>query len=213
MFKKNIIKKSIIWILFCLINTNLIAANNDSRIKDELNSPQTETPLKQALGEKKYKQEINSGKYYFVGNTKCRLCHREFFIGRKKDKHDFAFKRLVETGHETNPKCLVCHTTGFGVPTGFKSIEETPRLANVQCEGCHGPGSLHIKIARKTKKGGGFLASPDDPKVLKKMCNACHNSRWNRSYHEKDLDKVYKLYKSPDPRKRKNRVTNENEKK
>ncbi len=201
--KKKIFSGLCCAIVLIIFTTSLNSKDNEQRIKEELESPQLKIPLKEALGEEKYKKEINSGKYYYVGNSKCRLCHREFFIGRKKDKHDFAFKRLVETGYETNPKCLVCHTTGFGVPTGFKSIEETPRLANVQCEGCHGPGSLHIKIARKTKKGGGFLASPNDPITQKKMCNACHTERWNRSYHKNDLDKVYKLYKNPDPRKRK----------
>ncbi len=185
--------------------TLLHADTTDEKIKKQLQEPQTTPPLIQAIGEKEYKKALNEGVYKYVGNTKCRLCHREFFIGRKKDKHDFAFKSLVEKGYENEPKCLVCHTTGYGIAYGFESIEETPRLANVQCEGCHGPGSKHIKIARRTKKGGGFLVSPTDPETQKKICFACHTKIWNGSYHKKDFEKVYKLYRNPDPNKQNSR--------
>ncbi len=168
----------------------------DDRIAAELSSPMTEIPLKKALGEKAFNEAINSGDYRYVGNTKCRLCHRKFFLGRKKDPHDFAMNALVSSGHEENPRCLVCHSTGFGVETGFVSIESTPRLSNVQCEGCHGPGNVHIKLI-KAKKRGGFLAGTDKPKRLKQMCQNCHTKRWDRSYH--DLDKAYDKYRNADP--------------
>ncbi len=177
----------------------LHATDKDPRIKEELESSRQIIPLKQALGESEYKKAIRSGKYYYVGNTKCRLCHRKFFLGRKKDPHDYAMKDL-KGGYEDNPKCLPCHSTGYGVPNGFVSKKETPRLANVQCEGCHGPGNRHIKIARKTKKGGGFLAGTDRPHILKKMCKSCHTERWNRSY--KDFHAAYKKYKNADPNKK-----------
>ncbi len=174
----------------------LHAADEDPRIKEELENSKQVNPLKEALGESEYNKAMRSGKYYYVGNTKCRLCHRKFFLGRKKDPHDYAMKYL-KGGYEDNPKCLPCHSTGYGVPNGFVSKKETPRLANVQCEGCHGPGNRHIKIARKTKKGGGFLAGADRPDVLKKMCKSCHTERWNRSY--KDFHAAYSKYKNADP--------------
>ncbi|RUM63451.1 MAG: hypothetical protein DSZ03_05250 [Sulfurimonas sp.] len=148
------------------------------------------------MGTEAYHAAIDSGDYRFVGNTKCRLCHRKFFIGRKKDPHDYAMDHL--TGEdETNPRCLICHATGYGVPTGFINRERTPRLANVQCEGCHGPGNVHIKLAKAKKPSGGFLAGEDHPERLKKMCQSCHTERWNRSYH--DLDKAYSKYRNPNP--------------
>ncbi len=183
-----------------LISVIFVAAGSyadDKRIEEQLSSSPPKIPLQEALGEFEYKKAMRSGKYYYVGNTKCRLCHRKFFIGRKKDPHDHAMDDLKKLGYEDNPKCLPCHSTGYGVPTGFKSLKETPRLANVQCEGCHGPGNRHIKIARKTKKGGGFLAGADNPKVLEKMCKSCHTERWNRSY--KDFHAAYAKYKNADP--------------
>ncbi len=174
----------------------------DARIAAELSDSMAEVPLKKTLGEKAFNQAIGSGDYRYVGNTKCRLCHRKFFLGRKKDPHDFAMNALVASGHEENPRCLLCHATGFGVETGFVNMESTPRLANVQCEGCHGPGNVHIQRI-KAKKRGGFLVGTDKPKRLKRMCQSCHTKRWDRSYH--DLDKAYDKYKNADPNAKKGR--------
>ncbi|MCW8895517.1 multiheme c-type cytochrome [Sulfurimonas sp.] len=186
-----------------LLSINLSAEVNQ-RIVDELASPKPEIPLKNAMGEKAYNDAINSGRYRYVGNSKCRLCHRKFFIGRKNDPHDHSMESLVRTGYEKNSHCLTCHSTGHGTETGYVNEEWTPRLSNVQCEGCHGPGNVHIDMAKaKTRKReefieGGFLAGQDSPKVLKKMCTSCHTKRWNKSYH--DLDKSYDTYKKADPK-------------
>ncbi len=198
-----------IFLIFISLTTLLIAGDNP-RVNEEIASEMHKIPLKDAMGEEAYNDAIGSGKYRYVGNSKCRLCHRKFFLGRKKDPHDYAMKSLEKKGYENNPKCLVCHATGFGMPTGFVSIEKTPRLSNVQCEGCHGPGNVHIKMAKKQKNSfvsGGFLAGTDKPKILKKMCISCHNKRWNKSYH--DLDKAYNKYKKADPNsKQKSRCIN-----
>jgi len=184
-----------------------LSANDNQRIVDELASPMPQIPLKFALGDKAYDDAIESGKYRYVGSSKCRLCHRKFFIGRKKDPHDSSMKSLVETGYEENSRCLTCHSTGHGTKTGYVNQAWTPRLANVQCEGCHGPGNVHIALAKDKSRNrqsfteGGFLAGQNSPKVLKKMCVSCHTKRWDKSYH--DLDKSYISYKKANPKSRK----------
>lgn len=189
---------------FLLIN---LSANDNQRVIDELASPMPLIPLKSALGDKAYNDAIGSGKYRYVGNSKCRLCHRKFFIGRKNDPHDSAMESLVESGNEENSHCLRCHSTGHGTETGYVNQALTPRLSNVQCEGCHGPGNIHIKIAKeKVRKKlpyneGGFLAGTDSPVILKNMCKSCHTERWNKSYH--DLDSSYNSYKNANPNSRK----------
>lgn len=197
-----VLKKGLFTILLLLFSLSLDAVENQ-RIIEELNSPMPEIPLKRAMGEEAYNAAINSGEYNYVGNSKCRLCHRNFFIGRKKDPHDHAMENLVALGEEKNSHCLICHSTGYRMPTGFVDMEQTPRLANVQCEGCHGPGNMHIALAKdksrnEVKKftGGGFIAGEDNPKVLRKMCTSCHTERWNRSYN--DFDKAYNSYKKAD---------------
>jgi len=193
----------IILSLFFALSLGVGAVENQ-RVIEELNSPMPEIPLKRAMGEKAYNDAIKSGEYNYVGNSKCRLCHRNFFLGRKNDPHDHAMESLIAYGEEKNSHCLMCHSTGHGTPSGFVDMEKTPRLVNVQCEGCHGPGNVHIALAKdKTRNdvkrftGGGFLAGEDSPQILKKMCTSCHTDRWDRSYH--DFNKAYNSYKKADP--------------
>ncbi len=183
--------------VIALVVIILFQASGNERVQEECNAAMPPIPLEFAMGTEAYNKAMDSGQYRYVGNTKCRLCHRKFFIGRKKDPHDYAMKRLEAGQYEDNPRCLICHATGYGMPTGFVNRERTPRLANVQCEGCHGPGNVHIKLAKQKKPAGGFLAGEDRPDRLKKMCQSCHTERWNRSYH--DLDKAYAKYRNPNP--------------
>lgn len=192
----------------------------DARIQDELKDPSpTLNPLRKAIGEKAYERAMKSGKYRYIGNAKCRLCHRDFFVGRKKDPHIYSYELLIATGHQKNERCLGCHTTGYNVESGFKSFKRTPKLIGVQCEGCHGPGSEHVRLHAKdagplgipmigrTPKSenntikGGFLAGADNPKIIKRMCLSCHTKRWERSFPRTahDFQAAYDLYKTPLP--------------
>lgn len=166
----------------------------DARILAELEGPEPVIPLINTLGKKVYDEAMASGKYRYVGNTKCRLCHRDFFLGRKKDHHDYALEEIIKKGYADNPNCLTCHSTGYGVKTGFTSMKETPRLANVQCEGCHGPGNVHVGI----RDTGGFLVGTDRPDRIKKMCKSCHTNRWNRSFD--DFEPAYEKYRNATPK-------------
>jgi hypothetical protein len=179
-------------LIMMMLGSPLLAAG-ESRIEAQLAEPPQPIPLRQVLGDAVIDAAIASGNYSYAGNTKCRLCHREFFIGRKQDAHDYAYKLLIKSGQKDNPRCLGCHTTGYGLEIGFINLDKTPRLSNVQCEGCHGPGSVHIKRREK----GGFLVGTDQPKLLRKMCLTCHNERWNRSFD--DIEESYKKYKNPLP--------------
>lgn len=180
---------ALISILFCLS-----VQAQDQRVLDELQDTTPLTnPLKHAIGEKAYDEAMASGKYTYVTNGKCRLCHRDFFLGRKQDVHDHTFHKLIEAGHADNERCFACHTTGYGVKGGFRSMEKSPRLANIQCEGCHGPGSEHMRLNAR----GGFLAGTDRPQILKKMCLACHSGRWNRAFE--NIDSAYDSYKTAKP--------------
>lgn len=176
--------------MFMLSPANVFSGMD--RIELEKNSTDTKLNLlKDVLGEAEYEKAMSAKKYYFTGNVKCRLCHRAFFLGRKKDAHARSFKKdLKNPDDQNNPKCLVCHTTGYGVPGGFLSLSKTPKFREVQCEGCHGPGSLHSEMDSK----GGLLIGRDRPERMKKACAFCHSKRWNKSYG--DLDKAFDIYKN-----------------
>lgn len=185
---RNVIAACAMWVVV------LPATAGDTRIAEEIVDPSPMViPLREAVGESALNEALASGRYLYTGNAKCRLCHRDFFLGRKQDPHDHALEKLINTEHEENGRCLACHSTGYGVKGGFTSIKESSRLMNVQCEGCHGPGSEHIRGNAK----GGFLAGPDRPDVLQKMCLSCHNQRWNRAFT--NFHDAYNNYKSAVP--------------
>lgn len=125
----------------------------------------------------------------YVGAKKCRLCHMKGGIYKRWEamKHATNFEELKPEHYamkdpKTGKMCLECHTTGYGEPSGFKSVEETPELTSVGCEACHGPGSVHIEWVKKNRKG----LREKDPEALKQLaagidknpgarCVHCHN--------------------------------------
>lgn len=95
----------------------------------------------------------------YVGSRACRRCHLREHRSWQRGSHANIFE-LLEPGvrpeakekvnlqpsvdYRTNELCLQCHTVGYGTPSGFKSVEETPDLLGVGCETCHGAGSIYI---------------------------------------------------------------------
>jgi len=84
------------------------------------------------------------GRAFFVGDGACTSCHKNAMTFWKKTIHAQAWKTLVDVGKQADDKCVSCHVTGFG-QVGGSSLGFTKHLENVQCETCHGPGSLHVK--------------------------------------------------------------------
>ena len=103
----------------------------------------------------------------YVGAKKCRSCHLKQFQTWEQTKMAKSFELLragvasgakkkanldPEKDYTHDEKCLGCHTTGYGKPGGFVSLEKTPDLLGVQCEACHGPGSEYLKEGAMTLK-------------------------------------------------------------
>ncbi|MBI5198366.1 MAG: hypothetical protein HZA19_07135, partial [Nitrospirae bacterium] len=80
----------------------------------------------------------------YVGVEQCRQCHGTFVESWKKTKHAGAWEVLERVGKTHDPECIQCHVVGFGESGGFRSVQSTPSLVNVQCEVCHGPGRPHL---------------------------------------------------------------------
>ncbi|MFQ5872240.1 MAG: cytochrome c family protein [Dehalococcoidia bacterium] len=96
----------------------------------------------------------------------CGKCHHVQYISWEKRPHAKAFEALkpgerieVKRAAGLRPmqdytedgKCLKCHTTGYGKPGGFVSLERTPAMANVQCESCHGAGGDYVEEIMRRK--------------------------------------------------------------
>ena len=85
----------------------------------------------------------------YRGNIACELCHPDEELKWEKTRHAKAYESLVTKKHHSDPECVKCHVIGFEYTTGFKNFYDTPGLANVGCESCHGPGSRHIEDDQK----------------------------------------------------------------
>ncbi len=119
----------------------------------------------------------------YVGNKRCASCHFEQYMKWKKDPHSKAFALLTKK-YATDAKCLKCHTVGYGAATGFKDAKSTPALTDVGCEDCHGPGSVHDKIAEKYAQVKNLTKEQEAEvrgsiwKVLpKNVCIECHTTK------------------------------------
>ncbi|MHB8766989.1 MAG: multiheme c-type cytochrome, partial [Deferrisomatales bacterium] len=71
-------------------------------------------------------------------------------------------------------ECLECHVTGFGEWGGWGGAGGID-LAGVQCEACHGPGSLHP--AAKISRAGA---------AAEKACRQCHTRSRSPQFKLKD---------------------------
>jgi hypothetical protein len=76
----------------------------------------------------------------YVGTEKCITCHQSAGAIWKNSAHSHAFATLLQHSADADPKCVGCHTVGFGEPTGYRRDDGATKLVNVGCESCHGPG-------------------------------------------------------------------------
>jgi hypothetical protein len=85
----------------------------------------------------------------YTGSKRCASCHFQQYLAWKKTKHSKTFD-LLPAQYAKDPKCLKCHTTGYGEPTGYKDASDTS-LEGTTCEACHGPGSAHEEVCQEFK--------------------------------------------------------------
>lgn len=130
----------------------------------------------------------------YVGPERCRDCHPDQYAswadtrmaksfdvlrpGRKSAEKELAGLDPDED-YSNDQDCVPCHSTGYGLVGGFSSFEETPHMAGVTCEACHGPGGRYA----------GSVMSPRDPTFstaearevgliyppTARACRGCHN--------------------------------------
>lgn len=94
----------------------------------------------------------------FAGSQACASCHSDAFEVWKNSAHSHALATLEKEGQDRDPDCTGCHVVGLTSKGGFISRKETPKLTDVGCESCHGPGAEHVAKPTEMpmKKVGGF---------------------------------------------------------
>ncbi len=91
------------------------------------------------------------------------------------------------TAQNWNHMCADCHVTNFkkGYDLNSNTYHSTFSEINVSCEACHGPGSLHVQLARShsifwdRRYGYGLpqLNTPNNPQGELEACAPCHSHR------------------------------------
>ncbi|HEY5133445.1 MAG TPA: multiheme c-type cytochrome [Candidatus Krumholzibacteriaceae bacterium] len=115
----------------------------------------------------------------YLGMDICGRCHADLMPRFVASRHFRALETLREHGAEANPECLACHATGYGRPAGYDPAAEkegAPNLQGVQCEACHGPGTMH-------ERDGSYVTS------ARRSCRLCHTSKWSPDF---DFDTYWK---------------------
>ncbi|MFQ5748218.1 MAG: multiheme c-type cytochrome [Planctomycetota bacterium] len=165
----------------------------------------------------------------YVGVARCKMCHRTKSRGEIYDKwkaspHSQAFEVLGSdnakefgaargvSDPQKEPKCLKCHSTAFGADAKLVSRSFKPNLG-VQCETCHGPGSLHIKARMKAAaslKKQGIEWLPEVPKEeiqlpSQETCLKCHNEE-SPGYKEFHFGEFLEKIRHLNPNRKKPRV-------
>lgn len=80
----------------------------------------------------------------YAGIEACNDCHEEAVEFWKTTVHAGAYETLVVDNKQFDLSCVNCHVTGFRKPGGSEVVENHD-LRDIQCEQCHGPGSLHVE--------------------------------------------------------------------
>lgn len=108
------------------------------------------------------------GQQSFSGSQSCASCHEPEHRQWSGTPHARALQHLVERGKQFDDQCVSCHVTGYRQPGGAWP-GHIGELADVGCESCHGPASLHA-------------SAPDEAEmppaaVPAARCLTCHNER------------------------------------
>ncbi len=115
------------------------------------------------------------GRAAYVGEASCVACHAPAARFWRKTVHAQAWRTLVEVGKEAHDDCVSCHVTGYG-EVGGSSLGHTHGLEDVQCEVCHGPGSLHVEKKGRETPFAVQLLAPES------VCLRCHNDRHSDTF-------------------------------
>ena len=130
-----------------------------------------------------------AAKNTFVGDAKCKMCHKDNHASWMETKHAKAFSAL-KPEEQKKPECVKCHTTGTNA--------ENVVLENVQCEACHGAGSAYGKATVMSKPK--FKADSTAARKLyaeaglvmptAETCIKCHTKEGNPNFKEFDFAKM-----------------------
>ena len=102
--------------------------------------------------------------YQVAGTDSCRACHTADCHAWDESHHAHAWRTLEARGEHVDPDCQRCHTTGYGLPGGFRSARGSLDGTAVGCESCHGPARAHV-----------LRTTEPTPYAARDQCLRCHD--------------------------------------
>ena len=135
----------------------------EDNFNDKLRKAEKERALKQEAN------KVNGGNGtteqavdHYLGAELCQRCHVQEYQQWQTTGHAKAWQTLVTQKKEATPDCIPCHVLGYKQAGGFQTGDDAPRLANVQCESCHGMGTTHESYPTSSKR------------ITEATCKTCH---------------------------------------
>jgi hypothetical protein len=112
----------------------------------------------------------------YVGSEACTDCHSDAADFWAATRHAHAWDTLEERGQQFDFDCVSCHVTGWDKPGGSNLAHNEP-LRDVQCETCHGPGSIHVAKGGEERPSSVWRAPPE------KLCETqCHTKEHSDTF-------------------------------
>jgi hypothetical protein len=139
----------------------------------------------------------------YIGNSKCKMCHSAEFKAWAETPHAKALANLkaadakkaaevaekmkieIKGSPAATDECVACHVTGFKLAGGYPAADSTKNaaVAAIECEACHGPGSLHVTASMADKKK--FI----NANVTANMCTQCHTATMSPDFKFEEMAK------------------------
>jgi len=116
---------------------------------------------------------VPAGTATFVGGEACDDCHSDAVTFWKTTRHAQAWETLEERGQQFDFDCVGCHVTGWERPGG-STLAHNETLRDVQCETCHGPGSIHV--AKGGEEQPPAVTRMPDEKLCATQCHTKEHS-------------------------------------
>lgn len=132
----------------------------------------------------------------YLGSESCSACHAEAYAIWQKSRHAQAFDALTRRDSAADPACIACHTIGFGTESGYRRALAGTRFANVGCESCHGPGSIHV-TQRSRQRTQNVEPTFKFRPLAAADCTTCHHGEFSRPFEWEEFWKLVAHGKKP----------------
>lgn len=114
----------------------------------------------------------------YIGAQSCKGCHEAAYDMWQDTPHADAYHTLQARDKAYDLDCIACHVTGYAQPGG-STLGHTDGLEDVQCESCHGPGSLHARTP--TQDGAAHAIAREVPEAT---CIGCHTTEHSTRFED-----------------------------